>query len=137
MVERDEIDITDWVTSLFEAMDSREVERFVAQLAPGAELRVGNAEPLMGRVAIRDALAEFFEHVTDQSHGITNTWRDGDVIVVEAEATYTRADAATVSLPSCTVLEMSEGLVHRMQVYADLSPLFPDGDAPRMVRSSR
>ena len=123
-----EDECTEWVEKLYAALDAKDVEGFVGHLSPGGTLRVGNGEPLSGRVAIRDA--------GDVSHAFTSQACVGSRVYVEAEATYTRRDGATVVVPVAATVELTEGLAERMQVYADLSPVFAGGPVPALCRGT-
>ena len=58
-----EDDWMQWVETTYEALDAKDVDAFVSQLTPGAEVRFGNGAPVAGRVAVRDAFSEFFKAI--------------------------------------------------------------------------
>ena len=130
-----EDDWMQWVETTYEALDEKDVDAFVAQLTPGAELRFGNGAPLAGRVAIRDALTEFFAAIDSVSHAFTSQLRVDDTLIIEQMVTYTRRDGGAVVLPAATVCELTEGKADRMQTYADLTPVFAGGDVPALCRA--
>ena len=127
-------DWMEWIETTFEALDSKNVDAFVANLTPGAEVRFGNGEPVVGRVAIRDAFREFLDAINSMSHAYTTQLRIDDTLFVETMVTLTRRDGSTVVLPSATVFEMIEGKAERMQTYIDISPVFAAGDTPSLCR---
>jgi len=132
-----EDDWMEWVEQTYEAFDAKDVDAFVGQLTPGATVRFGNGGPLAGRVAIRDAVGEFFDAIGAVSHAFTAQLRVDDTLVVEEMVTITRRDeSATVVLPAATVYELTEGKAERMQTYIDVSPLFAPGQAPSLCRGS-
>ena len=128
-------DWMEWIENTFEALDSKNVDAFVANLTPGAEVRFGNGEPVVGRVAIRDAFREFLDAVGSVSHAYTTQLRIDDTLFVETVATVTRRDGSTVVLPSASVFEMIEGKAERMQTYVDISPVFAGGGMPSLCRA--
>ena len=136
MVDEWNDSVSDWVTSTFEALDAGDVDRFVSCFTPGATIRVGNGEPVAGRLAIREAVGEFLEAVQSVSHGIVTEWRDGDTLIVEAEMTVTRSDGTALVLPSATVFRMNGELAEQAQMYVDLSPAFGGREAPTLCRSA-
>ena len=123
-----------WVEQTYEALDAKDVDAFVAQLTPGATVRFGNGEPVAGRVAIRDALREFFGAIDTMSHAFTSQLRVDDTLVIEELVTVTRRDGTTLVLPAATVCVLTEGKADRLQTYIDLSPVFAPGQAPALCR---
>ena len=135
MEDRTEDDWMEWVEQTYEALDAKDVDALVAQLTPGATVRVGNGEPVAGRVAIRDAFGEFFDAVGEMSHAFTSQLRVDDTLVIEEIVTLMRRDGTTVLLPAATVWELTEGKADRMQTYIDLSAVFTQGQAPALCRA--
>lgn len=131
-----EDDWMEWVESTYEALDAKDVDAFVAQLTPGAEVRFGNGEPVKGRVAIRDAFNEFFNAVDAVSHAFTSQLRVDNTLIVEQMVTFARPDGHAVLLPAVTVFELTDGKAERMQTYIDVSPFFQSGTAPALCRAS-
>lgn len=127
-------DWTDWVQTTTDALDGRSVEKFVAQLTPGASVRFGNAAPVVGRVTIREAFEELFNAVSGLSHAITASWYDGDAIVLEADVTYTRLDGTAIIVPCATVFRMAEGHASHVQFYTDVTPVFAGAEPPALCR---
>jgi hypothetical protein len=128
-------DWMEWIENTFEALDSKNVDAFVANLTPGAEIRFGNGDPVVGRVAIRDAFREFLDAVASVSHAYTTQLRIDDTLFVETMVTVTRRDGSTVVLPSATVFELIEGKAERMQTYVDVSPVFAGSEMPSLCRA--
>ena len=130
-----EDDWMQWLETTYEALDAKDVEAFVGQLTPGAELRFGNGTPVAGRVAIRDAFAEFFQSIDSVSHAFTSQLRVDDTLFIEQMVTFTRRDGVAVVLPAATVFELTEGKADRMQTYIDVTPVFAGGDVPALCRA--
>jgi hypothetical protein len=128
-------DWMEWLENTFDALDSKNVDAFVANLTPGAEIRFGNGEPVVGRVAIRDAFREFLDALGSVSHAYTTQLRIDDTLFTETIVTVTRRDGTTVVLPSATVFELIEGKAERMQTYIDVSPVFAAADMPSLCRA--
>jgi hypothetical protein len=111
---------------LFEDIDSMEPERFAAHLADGVSFRFGNAEPVVGREAVRDTWAGFCATVDGVRHDLVAQWDDGDAVVAEADVTYTRKDATTVTVPVVTIYRGADR-IDDYRVFIDLAPLFAAG----------
>jgi hypothetical protein len=98
-------------------------------------VRFGNGEPVVGRVAIRDAFREFLDAVASVSHAYSTQLRVDDTLIVETTVTAARHDGTTVVLPSATVFELTERKAERMQTYIDVSTLFAAGEMPALCRA--
>jgi hypothetical protein len=129
-----EDDWMEWIEDLYEALDAKNVEAFVAKLTPGAEVRFGNGEPVEGRVAVRDAYTEFFRSIDSVSHAFTSQLRVDDTLIVEQAVTYGRRDGTAIVVPAVTIFELTDGMADRMQTYTDVSPLFPSGNVPALCK---
>jgi ketosteroid isomerase-like protein len=130
-----EDDWMEWVETIYEALDAKDLDGFVAKLTPGAEVRFGNGAPVAGRVAVRDAFAEFFAAIDTASHAFTSQLRVDDTLIIEQMITFTRRDGGAVVIPAVTIFELTEGKADRMQTYIDVSPVFPRGDVPALCRA--
>ena len=130
-----EDDWMEWVESIYEALDAKDVDAFVAKLTPGAEVRFGNGAPVAGRVAVRDAFNEFFKAIDSVSHAFTSQLRVDDTLIIEQMVTFARRDGVAVALPAATVFELTEGKADRMQTYIDVGPVFAGGEMPTLCRA--
>jgi hypothetical protein len=108
---------------LFADIDSMEPERFARHLAPTATMRFGNAPPVHGREAIRDAWASFCETLDGVHHDIVEQWETDSATIVEANVTYTRKDASTVTVPVATIYREHGELIDDYRIFIDLAPL--------------
>jgi ketosteroid isomerase-like protein len=112
---------------LFEDIDSMEPDRFAQHLSPDATMRFGNAPPVRGRDAIRDAWASFCETLDGVHHDIVEQWNVGDATIVEAGVTYTRKDQSRVTVPVATIYRAGGELIDDYRIFIDLAPLFAEG----------
>src|SRR4051794_12799748 len=56
--------------TIFADIDAFDPDRFVAHLTEDAVFRFGNGEPVIGRAAVREAVAGFFSTIDGLSHHI-------------------------------------------------------------------
>ena len=112
------------IDELFRAIDAKDVDGLLAHLAPDATQQFGNQEPLRGHDQIRLANEEFFGAIESLRHDVTGLWEWDDTIVVRLDASYTRLDGLTVTVPAATILTVSDGLIAEYQVFADMTPVF-------------
>jgi ketosteroid isomerase-like protein len=109
---------------LFADIDSMQPDRFAQHLSPDATMRFGNAPPVRGRNAIRDAWASFCETLDGVQHDVVEQWEAGDATIVEASVTYTRKDQSVVTVPVVTIYRADDELIDDYRIFIDLAPLF-------------
>lgn len=122
-----------WARALYaNAVDRKDAAGFAAVFTPDATLRFGNAPPLAGREAIREAIAHFFTAFESLEHRSTGEWLDGDTLALEAEVTYVRHDRKVVSVVAVTIFHLTDAgswsagapTADACRIYVDLAPLF-------------
>src|SRR3982751_3953519 len=97
--------------TLFDDIDSMEPDRFARHLADDVVMRFGNAEPVHGRAAVRDAWAAFCDGLAGVQHDIVEQWSVAPATIVEAHVTYTRNDRSRVTVPVTTIYRASGDLI--------------------------
>jgi ketosteroid isomerase-like protein len=113
--------------NMFADIDRMDAAAWAAYLAPDAVMRFGNAEPVHGREACRDALAGFYDLIHGLRHQIAEQWEHGSTTIVEAVVTYTRSDDRRVDVPVVTIYRTNpEDLIADYRVYIDLAPVFAE-----------
>ena len=112
------------ITRLFETIDRMDPEGFVDFLTEDASFRFGNADPVIGRNNIREAVAGFFSMIKGLSHQIFNVWEIENAIICRGEVTYKRMDEKDVKVPFVNFFMMENTLIKEYQIYIDLTPLF-------------
>ncbi len=109
---------------MFAVADTLDVDNYVTYLAPDVYFRFGNAEPLTGRDAVRDAVGHFFTTIKGLQHTIVQEWHDGDTIIQQLDVTYTRLDGNKVTLPAVNILRLDNDTVADYRIYVDLAPVY-------------
>jgi hypothetical protein len=112
------------VAQVFADIDSFDPDRFVAHLTPDARFRFGNADPVTGREAVREAVAGFFASIDGLTHRILNSWEFGDTVIVQIDVEYLRKDGKTVVTPNADILTYEGDLVRDWQIYIDIAPVY-------------
>lgn len=113
-------------SELFADIDSMEPGRFAAHLAPDVTMRFGNADPIHGREAVRDAWASFCQTVDGVRHDRLAQWTVDDTTIVEANVTYTRRDRHEVTVPVATIYRERGGEIADYRIFIDLAPLLAE-----------
>lgn len=112
---------------LFADIDAMDPDAFARHLADGVSFRFGNADPVVGRAAVRDVWASFCDTVDGVSHTIVEQFESGDAVIVESSVTYTKPGGATVTVPVVTIYRGAGELIDDYRVFIDLAPLFAEG----------
>jgi uncharacterized protein (TIGR02246 family) len=113
-----------WVNRLFAAIDGKDAAAFAGFLTEDAVFRFGNAAPVSGKAAIREAVAGFFTSIRALRHEVTDAWTLPDVVVAVGQVTYTRHDGSTLSVPFADVFKMRSELAREYLIYVDASRLY-------------
>jgi hypothetical protein len=114
----------DFSTRMFAVADALDVDNYVSFLARDVYFRFGNAEPIIGRAAVREAVGAFFTTIKGLKHTIDQEWDDGNVILQQLSVTYTRLDDDKVTLPAVNILRMAGDTVANYRIYVDLAPVY-------------
>lgn len=112
------------VAQIFASIDSFDPDRFVAHLTPDVRFRFGNADPAIGREAVRAAVAGFFATIDGLTHHIRNVWESGDTVIAQIDVEYLRKDGKTVLVPNADILSYGGDLVRDWQIYIDVAPVY-------------
>jgi ketosteroid isomerase-like protein len=113
-----------WIGALFKAIDAKDADRFAAFIAEEGVFQFGNAPPVTGRGAIRDAVAAFFASIRALAHDVRDVDTGGERVWSRGTVTYTRHDGSQLSVPFCNCFEMRGELVRHYQIYVDASALY-------------
>jgi len=110
--------------AIFSAFDAKDVSALSGLMTDDVRLRLGNAETVTGKAAFVDAVNAFLGSLAGFRHEIIHVWRDGDILVTELEAHYTRLDGNQVTVPCCNVFQLRDGLVSGYRSYIDATPVY-------------
>jgi ketosteroid isomerase-like protein len=110
--------------AIFADIDAFDPDKFVAHLTEDVVFRFGNAEPVHGRAAVREAVAGFFSSIGGLTHHILNVWDTGDITVAQIDVEYVRQDGKHVTVPNADILTFEGDLVSNWQIYIDVAPVY-------------
>ena len=112
------------VAAIFADIDSFDPDKFVLNLTPDVRFRFGNADPMVGREAVRDGVAGFFSSIAGLTHHVLEVYESGDTTIARIDVEYVRQDGKHVTTPNADILVFEGGLVKDWQIYIDLAPVF-------------
>ena len=112
------------VTRLFQSIDNRDTDAFLAFLSDEVLFRFGNADPVTGKAAVGEAVGGFFGSIKGVHHDLVATWELDDVIICHGRVTYIRHDLTTLSVPFANILGVDGDLINQYLVFVDISELY-------------
>lgn len=112
------------VRKVFADIDTLDPDKFVAHLTPDVVFRFGNADPITGREAVREAVAHFFATIDGLTHHVRNVWDVDDTTIAQIDVEYRRKDGKTVIVPNADILTYDGELARDWRIYIDLAPLY-------------
>jgi ketosteroid isomerase-like protein len=112
------------VAQTFADIDAFDPDKFVAHLTPDVTFRFGNADPVTGRAAVREAVAGFFSTIDGLTHHIQKVFESGDTVIAQIDVEYRRQDGKTVIVPNADILVYDGDLVREWQIYIDVTPVY-------------
>jgi len=110
--------------AMFEAADRLDVDGWCSHLSEDVHFRFGNAEPLHGRSAVREAVGQFFAGLKGLRHEILEDWTVDDKVIQQLQVTYTRPDDSQVTIPAVNILRIDGQSIGEYLIYVDLAPLY-------------
>ena len=119
----------DWVPQLFAVIDAKDVQGFLAFLAPAARFRYGSGPAAVGHARIGEAATAFFATLDRLEHHLDFTARIADRIIVEGRVAYQLPDSRMIELPFANIMRTGEsGLIEDYRIYIDPTPLSSNAD---------
>jgi ketosteroid isomerase-like protein len=109
---------------VFADIDAMDADKFIAHLTPDVRFRFANADPALGRAAVKQGVEGFWTTIDGLTHHVINSYEVGDTVIVQIDVEYRRKDGKSVTVPNCDVLTFDGDLVRDWQIYIDLAPVF-------------
>jgi ketosteroid isomerase-like protein len=112
------------VAAIFADIDAFDPDKFVAHLTPDATFRFANVDPVTGRAAVKEAVADFFSSIDGLTHHILNVYESGETVIAQINVEYRRKDGKSVTVPNADILIFDGDLVRDWQIYIDVTPVY-------------
>ncbi len=110
--------------AVYDDVDRSDAVAFASHITPDGSMTFGNADPMVGRDAITEGIAQFFMLIDGLSHEIVECWAVDRHVICDLMVTYRRKDGRSVTVPAVTIWEMDGDLVRDYRVYIDQTPVF-------------
>lgn len=115
---------TTWAKEYYAAVDAMNMEKYLAYHTNDVKFRFGSTPTSTGKEPVIQGLTQLWNGLESMRHNITGIWIVDNVVVVEADITYTRKDGKAIILPAATVLRLNGDLVDDVRINMDINPLF-------------
>ncbi len=109
---------------LFEAIDSKDADKFVTYLTDDSSFIFGNAEEVKGVEPIREYVAGFFSAIKSLNHKLHMIIEKDEHVFCRGNVIYTRLDGSNLSVPFTNYFLINNGKIDKYQIYVDASRLF-------------
>ena len=118
-----------WITRLFHSIDTNDTDTFAGFLTPDALFKFANQEPVIGKEAARQTVAEFLSSIKAIQHDVLDVWEKEGATACHGIVTYTRHDSSQLRVPFANVFKMQGDLIQEYLIYVDASQLYtPERD---------
>ena len=112
------------IDSLFQAIDSKNIEKFSSFLSENCVFRFGNMPEVVGNNNIREFVDSFFNSIQALSHEILESWSVPDAVICHGKVTYVRKNGSKLTVPFANVLKMDSDRISNYSIFADTSELY-------------
>jgi SnoaL-like domain len=114
-----------WYLDYLTVLDAKDVESYVQLLSHDVELVIGNADPVVGREAVRAMLANYWQSFAEIEHDLRNVLGDDTNFVLEADNHYVTLDGRRVTVRAVAFTDRGpDGLVRSVRLHGDTTELF-------------
>ena len=114
----------DWIKQLFQSIDDRDADAFLAFVSDDVLFRFGNAEPVNGKAVVGNVVRGFFESIKALCHDVLEIWEQQDAVICHGIVTYTRHDSTTLRVPFANIFKLDGDLIREYLIYVDVSELY-------------
>ena len=112
------------VAPIFADIDAMDADKFVVHLTSDVRFRFANADPALGRTAVKEGVEGFWATIEGLSHHILKVHEAGDTVIAQIDVEYRRKDGKSVTVPNCDVLIFDGDKVRDWQIYIDVAPVY-------------
>jgi ketosteroid isomerase-like protein len=112
-----------WLHEHYRRVDANDFAWLDQQLADDVEVRFGNRPPARGKQEVGATLADVHAPFHHSTHRFVEVWQQGHRTLIAFDVTYAMKDGSEVRIETFTILDRFDGLIKRMKVYIDESPL--------------
>lgn len=112
-----------FVTSLYQAVDEKNIETLSLFLDENVNFKLANFPASKGRSKVLEANQNFFNSIDSMQHEFDNIWQLDQTLICHGTVVYKRLDKTETSAAFASILTLKEDKICDYLVYADLSEL--------------
>lgn len=109
---------TDAVEELFAASEALDTKQMLDCFTENVKFQFNNAPPVVGQTQLTSFMDDSFASLKSIDHNIKNTWKQGNAVVVEMDATQTYKNGEVKTFPVVYVFQLEDSKIQDMRVYA-------------------
>ena len=110
--------------ALFATIDEKNAQRFGEFLSLDAQFTFANHPPVIGKTAVVEFVANFFDSIAGIKHSISDFTQTNNALLCHGHVTYTRLDSSSLTVPFCNWLYTNDTLIEKYIVFVDASELY-------------
>ena len=122
----------EWLKETYSRLDAEDLDGFLERLTDDVRVRFGNAHPVHGKHAAKEAFAEFLDALGGVTHHPTRVWQDEEFLGFQSNVSFVRKDDTRLHLPMFSAWRLRGDQGASLQVFGDLTPLFAGGPVPKL-----
>ncbi len=112
------------IDELMKSIDAKDTIAFLSFLTDDCTFTFGNADPVVGKQAIFQAVDNFFNSIASLHHSIIDFCQQSDRIIFHGEVIYKRHNNTELTVKYCNYLYMNGELISSYNIFADISQLY-------------
>lgn len=125
MTAADRIGAAEWISRYYEHCGAKDIDAAMEYWAPEGELRFANAEPLIGREAIRSTFKGFVDAWAKETHTLLDLWElPGDVVIFELDITFRMHDGKELGVRGTAINRVEDRRFLEQRTYVDMGPVW-------------
>ena len=116
---------TAWIAHYYELCGAKDIDGAMEFWAPEGELRFANAEPVIGREAIRATFKGFVGMWAKETHTLRELWElPGGVVVFELNVEFRMHDGSEVAVVGAAINRVGGERFLEQRTYVDMGPVW-------------
>ncbi|TQM43858.1 nuclear transport factor 2 family protein [Pseudonocardia cypriaca] len=119
-----------WIRRYYQLCGAKDIDGAMEFWAPDGKLTFANFEPVIGRDAIHETLAQIVHNWIKETHSLHHFWLlADDLVAFEMDVAFDRHDGRHVVVPGAAVCRIDDRRFLEQRIYVDMTPVFAPSDA--------
>jgi ketosteroid isomerase-like protein len=113
-----------WYEELYQQVDDKNMDAVGQWFAEDIVMAMGNADPVVGRTQVVEALRGFQATLAGLRHTFISAVENGDHTMLETNTHFDLLTGGSLELKGVTVIERRDGKITAQRMYVDMAPLW-------------